>query len=83
MWEFLLAIGGSVAGLLSLVVLFFGIRKGGADAQKAKDQEHELDQSVIVIERISDAQDAGNRVSTDLHTDSSRLREDDGHRRKD
>ena len=71
-----------VMGLTTLLGIFLGIRQGGIDAQKSKDQENALKQSEEVNSRITDAQGVGNRVGNDLAREPERLREDDGFKRK-
>lgn len=80
LWPQLLGIGAMAVTILGV---FLGIRQGGIDAQKAEDQENALEQATKVGDRISKAQDAGNYADRELSYDSERLREDDGHRRKD
>lgn len=74
-------IAGLFAAAIAAISIFVGVRQGGADAQKVKDQEIQNEQAIDVADKINDAHNAGERTDSDLRADPGKLREDDGYKR--
>jgi hypothetical protein len=66
-WTTILA---AVGGLVALAILFLGIRKGGVDAQKSKDQEVAIRNDEKLDQRIDDAHSKGDDERTAPHNSS-------------
>lgn len=67
-------IGAIITVVLSLLAIYFGIKKSGSDAQKVKDNEVADRSEQEINVRIDDAQNTADRTRIDSSTNPDRVR---------